>query len=36
VPPLNKTGVPEEVIIYVNDENGKVNETLLFKILVRE
>lgn len=34
VPPQSKPGAVEEAIMYVNDEHGKVSESLLFKLLV--
>ena len=34
LPPQAKAGAAEEAILYVNDEHGKVSESLLFKILV--
>lgn len=36
VPPMAKGGVTEEVILYINDQSGRVSESLLFKILVKE
>lgn len=36
VPPLIKAGQTEEVIMYVNDQAGKVSESLLFKIVVKD
>ena len=35
VPPMIKAGATEEVIMYVNDQSGKVSESLLFKIIVK-
>lgn len=35
VPPMIKAGATEEVIIYVNDQSGKISESLLFKITVK-
>lgn len=36
VPPQNRAGVIEEVLVYINDQSGRVSETLLFKIRVKE
>lgn len=35
VPPQAKVGT-EETILYINDETGRVSESLLFKIVVKE
>ena len=38
IPPQSKAGTTAEVMIYINsdDEQGKVSETLMFKIIVKE
>lgn len=36
IPPQSKAGSVEEVILYVNDETGRISESLLFKILVKD
>jgi hypothetical protein len=37
VPPQNQNhaGLPEEVLVHINDQTGRVSETLLFKIRVK-
>ena len=36
IPPQMKGGQVEEVILHINDQMGKVTESLMFKILVKE
>ena len=35
IPAKNRSCI-EEVILYINDENNRINETLLFKIVFKE
>ena len=34
IPPAKKAGLQEEVILYINDESGRISESLFFKIIV--
>jgi hypothetical protein len=36
IPPQSKAGTTEEVLLYINDESGRISETLLFKLLVKD